>query len=130
MVFQVFFDVLTPVFCMSKPYISKAHPPIVTLHDEEKERLITTLQNVSVVNVNGTSKLPNGDQLLNLYKTITMLCHTLDKYIVSKSEEDGKDYGIKLITEEWRCVAAILDRMFLIAYLIVILISLVILFPK
>ena len=112
---------------MNKPHIDEVQQ--VTLYDEEKERLVSTLQNVSVININGTSRIPN-DQLVNMYKTITMLCQTLDKYITSKEEEGGKDYDRKLITEEWRCVAAILDRLFLILYLVIILISLILLFPK
>lgn len=113
---------------MSKPHV-RENQQLMTLYDDEKERLVSTLQNVSVINVNGTSKIPN-DQLVNMYKTITMLCQTLDKYITSKGEEETKDYGTRLITEEWRCVAAILDRIFLILYLVIIIISIVLLFPK
>jgi hypothetical protein len=59
-----------------------------------------------------------------------MLCHTLNKYIATKGEEEGKEHERRVIREEWRCFAAILDRIFLVTYLIVIVTSLIILFPK
>lgn len=97
--------------------------------DDEKENLLTSLHTVTVLKVNGTNRVAN-EHVVNLYQTISMLCHTLNKYIATKSEVEGHEYELLLITEEWRCVAAILDRIFLVTYLIVILTSLVLLFPR
>ena len=54
--FQVFFDGLSVIFCMEKPYIDTSHNTMT--FEDEKDNLLSSLQTVSVLKINGT-KLPN-----------------------------------------------------------------------
>ena len=95
----------------------------------EQERLLNNLENTcymkSLVN-NGSGR----GQLENWQATITGVCRTLTDYINMKNQEDALRKEKQAILEEWRYLAAILDRIFLLLYLIVILTSLAFLFPK
>ena len=95
----------------------------------EQERLLNNLEH----NCYMKSLLNNGSaraQSETWQATITGLCRTLTDYINMKSREESMRKEKQAILDEWRHLAAILDRIFLLAYLIVILTSLALLFPK
>lgn len=69
----------------------------------------------------------NGE---NWQATLNSFCHTFSEYINSRKEIDTIQANNRAILEEWRLLAAILDRIFLITYFVVILVSLGLLFPR
>ena len=51
-------------------------------------------------------------------------------YMNEKSDDSVRTSRSKYINEEWKFVALVLDRVFLVIYIVVIVISLVFLFPR
>ena len=99
----------------------------------EKESLLITLNNSVSHARRNTQKAPSlhdNQYLHTLYHTMNGLCKTLSKFLETKQEQEKHEQEKSAIIEEWRHLAAILDRIFLLSYLVVILISLIILFPK
>ena len=66
----------------------------------------------------------------NIDRPIAELCAVIRKYMCKKQEEERRAQIRSAIEAEWRYLGVILDRTFLVTYLTVVVLSVVILFPR
>ena len=68
--------------------------------------------------------------LSSIDKRIRSLTEIITNVIISRNASDAQEILAKDIEREWRHLAMVLDRLFFFCYLIIIVISLVIFFPR
>ena len=66
----------------------------------------------------------------NIDRPIAELCAVIRKYMCKKQEEERRAQIRSAIEAEWRYLGVILDRTFMVTYLTVVVLSVVILFPR
>lgn len=66
----------------------------------------------------------------NMCRPISDLCKMITRVLLAKQHEDQVLQKRLAIEAEWRYLALILDRMFMILYLTVVVVSVALLFPK
>ncbi len=94
--------------------------------DAEETRLLDLVSSMELDSVNKTTAQDN-DCTRN--KPFLDLCSVLKEYLTHKLKEDLYKWRRKMVELEWTFLARLLDRLFLILYLISIILSLVFLFP-
>ena len=66
----------------------------------------------------------------NIDRPIMELCAVIRKYMYKKHEEERRAQVRSAVEAEWKYLGVILDRTFMVTYLTVVVISVVILFPR
>lgn len=92
-------------------------------HREENSRCPSDISDEG--KLNGTVGM-----LGNIDKRLTELTEILVNVIRNRNEKEKEEKKRHDIETEWRHLAMVLDRLFFICYLIVIVLSLVIFFPR
>ena len=140
------FGPFSTMLCLRKPdfreeaaymIISQgSHPDGHTNREDELSRLLTVLEGMAMAHNNSSNGDVTANNTANLISSkpamdsIRMLSSSLTTYVTRKNDTDSEDLQKAIYNREWHFLARVMDRIFLLIYVIVIAASLILLFPK
>ena len=105
-------------------------------HHDEKE-LSEIIAAIGTAETKYDTSKCNGDigesicrTLDNIDRPISELCAMIKNYMTKKHEEERKAQVRHAIEVEWKYLGIVLDRVFMIVYLTVVVVSVAVMFPK
>ncbi len=141
---QIFFDGISKLVCTYNSdfdrHVKENIAKEVTnerLDISEKE-LSDIVSNIDLIESRHSSRQCNGDvggdaaksMLDNMDMPVADICFIIRNYITNKNVEKKAQSRRHAIEAEWRYLALILDRVFMVVYLTVVIVSVILLFPR
>ncbi len=136
-IFQLFFGYLARLLCLKKPEelrdMSYDKPPSKPVQDLALSKNGGQLKGDSPGDdhvISDVSKMGNPEKRHPLDLGTREVCKALLEYVTRGEFDEEEDQKRDVMNAEWKFLALILDRVALLVYFVIIVIGLVILFPR